>query len=368
MTMKRITCLCLALLLVSALVPALAPALALAQPAQTKTAADWFKEGETHYNLGNFSDAIEAFKKAFALETVESNKAVYLFNIAQSYRFAKDCSNAQFFYKRFLALNPPLSPTKRAEIEARIKELEDCARQQEAIKNRPPDTAFKPDGSNGGDGTRPDETGKGPAKGTEVAEKRDPAGGGEDDPDEDLGAQKAAGQPPRVVSVRLTGGGSKLSAGNLPIPLQATGALIGGYPIPLDNVVLEVGGGFTFTPVPFAGPMMESKTAQLIGVMANVGLTYLAHPMIGVRGDLGIGARWFNGVGESPFTAFAPTSGALPMFHLRVGVSADLAITPNIVATVAPIAFSYSPPPSGLRDDIKSITAVDFMVGLGYRM
>jgi tetratricopeptide (TPR) repeat protein len=359
MTMKRITCLCLALLLV--------PTLALAQPAQPKTAADWFKEGETHYNLCNFSDAIEAFKKAFALETVQSNKAVYLYNIAQSYRFGKDCSNAQFFYKRFLALNPPLSPAKRGEIEARIKELEDCARQQEAIKNRPPDTNLKPDGSDG-DGTTPDEAGKGPGKGTEVAEKRDPDEGGEDDPDEGLGVQKPAGQPPRVVSVRLTGGGSKLSAGDLPIPVQATGALIGGYPIPMDNVVLEVGGGFTFTPVPFAGPMMESKTAQLIGVMANVGLTYLAHPRVGVRGDLGVGARWFNGVGESPFTDFAPTSGALPMFHLRIGLSADFAITPNVVATVVPIAFSYSPPPSGLRDDIKSITALDFMVGLGYRM
>jgi hypothetical protein len=351
MTMKRITCVCLALLLV--------PALALAQPAPTKSAGDWFKEGETHYNLGNFSDAIDAFKKAFALETVESNKAVYLYNIAQSYRFAKDCSNAQFFYKRFLALNPPLSPAKRGEIEARIKELEDCARQQEAIKNRPPDTNLKPDGSEGdGEGTRPD-------PGTGVAEQ--PGSDAGDDPD-DLGVQKPAEQPPRVVSVRLTGGGSKLSAGDLPIPLQATGALIGGYPIPMGHVVLEVGGGFTFTPVPFTGPMMESKTAQLIGVMANVGATYLAHPKVGVRGDLGIGARWFNGVGESPFTGFAPTSGALPMFHLRLGVSADFAITPNIVATVVPIAFSFSPPPSGLRDDIKSIRALDFMVGLGYRM
>lgn len=359
--MKRITCLCLALLLV--------PALALAQPAQTKTAGDWFKEGETHYNLGNFSDAIEAFKKAFALETVESNKAVYLYNIAQSYRFAKDCSNAQFFYKRFLALNPPLSPAKRGEIEARIKELEDCARQQEAIKNRPPDTNLKPDGTDGSEGTKPDpDTGKGTGKGTGVAERPDGDGGGEDDPGDDLGVQKPAEQPPRVISVRLTGGGSKLSAGDLPIPLQATGALIGGYPIAMDKLVLEVGGGFTFTPVPFAGPMMESKTAQLIGVMANVGATYLAHPKVGLRGDLGIGARWFNGVGESPFTGFAPTSGALPMFHLRLGVSADFAITPNIVATVVPIAFSFSPPPSGLRDDIKSIRALDFLVGLGYRM
>lgn len=356
--MKRMTCSCFALLLV--------PALAWAQP---KTPNEWFKEGETHYNLGNFSDAIEAFKKAFALETSESNKAVYLYNIAQSYRYAKDCSNAQFFYKRFLALNPPLDARKRAEIEARIKELEECARQQEAIKNKPPDQNLKPDGDGNGDGngTR---TGPGDGKGPDVAIKKDPDDGTDDDDDDDpdVGVREPADAPPRVVSLRLAGGGAKISAGDLPVPVQATGALIGGYPIAIDKVILELGAAFTFTPIPFEGAMMTSKTAQLIGLVANAGATYVVHPKVGLRGDLGIGAQWFNGVGESPFTMFAPTSGALPMFHLRVGVSADFAITPNIVATVVPIVFSFSPPAAGLREDIKSIRALDFMVGLGYRM
>jgi len=56
------------------------------------------------------------------------------------------------------------------------------------------------------------------------------------------------------------------------------------------------------------------------------------------------------------------------MFHVRVGASADYAITPNVIATITPIAFSYSPPKEGLKDDIKSITRLDFMLGLGYRM
>ncbi len=358
MTMKRMTCLLFAWLLV--------PALASAQP---KTPADWFKEGETHYNLGNFSDAIEAFKKAYALETVESNKAVYLYNIAQSYRYAKDCSNAQFFYKRFLAQNPPIDAKKRAEIEDRIKELEECARNTEAIKNKPPDQNLKPGGEGLGPGTGPG-TGTGPGstetKGPEVAEKNPDGTIDETDPDDRVPAPADA--PPRVVSVRLAGGGAKITAGDLNVPIQATGALIGGYPLAFDKLILELGAGFTFTPVPFEGQMMASKTAQLIGLVANVGATYLAHPKVGVRADVGIGAQWFNGVGESPFTNFAPTSGALPMFHLRVGVSADYAITPNIIATVVPLAFSYSPPATGLREDIKSIRALDFMVGLGYRM
>ena len=174
--------------------------------------------------------------------------------------------------------------------------------------------------------------------------------------------------PPRLVSVRLVAGLASISAGDLDVPPQATGALIGGYPIPLDKLVLELGAAFTFTPVPFEGPMMASKSAQLIGLVANAGATYTVIPKLGVRGDLGLGVQWFNGIGESPFTSFAPTSGALPMFHLRVAVSADYAITPNVIATVVPLTFSYSPPAAGLRDDIKSILALDFMLGLGYRM
>ena len=56
------------------------------------------------------------------------------------------------------------------------------------------------------------------------------------------------------------------------------------------------------------------------------------------------------------------------MFHLRIAASADYAITKNVLITAIPVAFSYSPPPNGLREDIKSITAIDFMIGLGYRM
>jgi len=362
--MKRITSLLIGVLL-------LAPALASAQP---KTPADWYREGETQYNLGNFTDAIEAFKKAFALETSDSKKSAYLYNIAQAYRYAKDCSNAQFFYKRFLALrdtdkDKPLDPKKRAEIEARIKELEECARQQEAIKNKPPDN-LKPDDPSGGTGTGTGKSDPG-NKGPDVAVKKDPNGGDGGDGgggDDDLKVRKPAEAPPRLVSVRLVGGGAKISAGDLDVPIQATGALIGGYPIVIDKLLVEVGAGFTFTPVPFEGLMMASKTAQLIGLVANVGGTYTVVPKLGVRGDLGIGVQWFNGVGESPFTNNAPTSGALPMFHLRLGVSADYAITPNFVATIAPLAFSYSPPAAGLREDIKSIRALDFMVGLGYRM
>lgn len=338
----------------------MASSLAAAQP---KTADDWYKEGETQYNLGNFTGAVDAFKKGFELEPNESKKAAYLYNVAQAYRQNKDCSNAQFFYKRYLALKEndtkkPLKPEKRAEIEERIKELDECAKQQEAIRNKPPDSNLRPDG----DDPRPDDTKPDPKDVGDVSDTT------EEDEDEDGITATTPAPGPTVLSARLTGGGAKITTGDLDVPLQATFALIAGYPIAInEQLTLEVGAGFTFTPVPYES-MGMSKSAKLMAVVANAGVTFAVAEKIGLRADVGLGALFFTGVSESPFTDNQPTSGALGMFHTRVALSADYAFTPNVIATLTPIAFSYSPPKEGLREDITSITAIDFMVGLGYRM
>ncbi len=112
-------------------------------------------------------------------------------------------------------------------------------------------------------------------------------------------------------------------------------------------------------------------TGTFTSVLADAGATYTVAPKIGVRADLGVGVLVFGGISApgSPFTNMgASTSGALTMFAVRAAVAADYAITQNIIATVTPFAFTYSPPKAGLRDDIKSITGFDFMLGIGYRM
>lgn len=340
----------------------LAPALAFAQPSSAKKADDYYKEGETQYNLGNFQGAVDAFKKGFELEPSASKKAAYLYNVAQAYRQNKDCGNAQFFYKRYLALKEndtkkPLKPEKRAEIGDRIKELDECARQQEAIRNKPPEN-LTPDGEV--------ETDVKPGDGKQVAEVTEPG-----DDDDDGITETAPATVPRVIAVRLTGGAARLTAGDLPIPTLATAALFAGYPISVaDKLVVEVGAGFTYTRVPFVmgGAGGESRTASLVAVIANVGAAYAVHPKVSLRGELGAGGLFFMGASESPFTDNQETTGALGMAHVRVGVSADFAITPNLVITATPFAFSYSPPKEGLREDIESLTEIDFMVGLGYRM
>jgi hypothetical protein len=350
----------------------LVPALAWAQP---RTADEWYKEGENQYLLGNFEKAIEAFKQGFTLETNESKRAVYLYNVAQAYRQENDCKNALFFYKRFLALKnndtvKPLPAKTRKEVEDRIADLETCVQQATTIGKKPPTISVPPDGD-AGDKTPPPvgDTGhKDSPKDVATAPTHGPGEAG----DNDVPEPRPVKRGPHVISARLIGGGTKVTAGDNNVPVQATFALLAGYPIAINKkLTLEAGAAFTFTPVPYTvntGGSDMSRTAQLLGLVGNAGVTYEVAPKIGVRGDLGLGALFFDSVSESVFTAGAPTSGALTMFHLRAGISGEYAVTPNLMVTAPAIAFSYSPPKDGLAPDIKSITSFDFMVGIGYRM
>jgi tetratricopeptide (TPR) repeat protein len=353
----------------------LVPALVWAEP---KTSDEWYKEGENLYTLGNFEKAVEAFKQGFSLETNESKKAAYLYNVAQSYRQLNDCKNELFFYRRFLALKDndtvkPLSPKMRKDVEGWITESEACVQQATALGKKPPTNNLPPDGDSGD--KNPSSTGDGHKDTRKDNHKDVAARGNQGHDDEDDGGsitKPAHLTGPHVISARLTGGGTKVGAGSIDVPVQFTAALVAGYPIAInDKLTVDAGAAFTFTPVPYnagTASMVRNETAQLIGLMANAGATYEVIPKLGVRGDVGLGALFFANVSESPFTSFAPTSGALTMFHLRAALSADYAFTPNIVGTVTPIAFSYSPPKDGLDPNIKAITSIDFMLGIGYRM
>lgn len=343
----------------------LVPALAWAAPS---TAAEWFKQGEKDYTLGNFDKAVEAFKKAFELETDESKRAAYVFNIAQAYRQSNDCVKAQFFYKRFISLKSndtvkPLSPEGRKVAEDFIRDLEPCVQQAKALGQRPPDGL-----DTSGQSERPTEAS--PAR-------RDPQVATAA-PVEDRGTEEDPEIPPpdtgpHVISARVAVGGTKITAGDIPVPVQVTFAATLGYPIAInDKLTVEAGGVFTFTPVPYQTAMTnempaQSKTAQMISGLANAGLAYEVYPRLYLRGDIGLGALVFREVTASRFTEGRPTSGGLAMLHVRAAASLDYAVTPNVVVTV-PLAFSYSPPKEGLADSINAITSFDFMAGIGYRM
>jgi len=208
----------------------LVPALVWAEP---KSADDWYKEGENQYNLGNFDKAVEAFKQGFSLETNESKKAAYLFNVAQSYRQANDCGHALFFYRRFLALKEgdtvkPLSAQTRKEVGDWIRELEVCVQQATAVGKRPPNTNLPPDG----EGSDKPVTSSGDAGRTEPPKKPIAAAGtegpGGDNEDHGETPEPDLITVPHVFATRFTFGGTVVSAGALDIPVQVTFALTGG--------------------------------------------------------------------------------------------------------------------------------------------
>lgn len=352
----------------------LVPMLAAAQP---KSPDDWYKEGETQYNLGNFDKAADAFKQGFALETVESKKSAYLYNVAQAYRQGGKCRDALFFYKRYLALKDadtakPLSAEKREQTERLITEQEECVKKLDSNASTPPGNTLPPEGNGSATTTT---TGTGHGSGSTVVAQ---TGGTGNDEGSDSGEEEPSTPtvmtPPKLFSARFDGGAAKISAGSaLTIPVQASFALVAGYPVFVQNQLeIDAGIAASFTPLPYTNTItMAKQNATFITALADAGATYFVTPRIGLRADVGVGVLLFSGISDAgnPFTDMgAPTSGALTMLAVRGAVSGDYLITNNVFATLTPIAFTYSPAKSGLREDIKSITRLDFMVGVGYRM
>ena len=63
-----------------------------------KEAKDHYEQGIVQYNLTNYQEAIDHFKKAYEL----TKAPALLFNIAQAYRLKKDYSIAKTFYQNYV--------------------------------------------------------------------------------------------------------------------------------------------------------------------------------------------------------------------------------------------------------------------------
>ncbi len=337
--------------------------------ADEATARAHFDAGEKAYNLGSFPEAAELFRKAYE----QWPEPAFLFNLAQTYRQIGDCKQAAFFYKRFLSLKEqdakkPIKPELKVEVEKRIAELEECMKRE--IASKPPTTLDGGGGTTGGTQT---------ATGGDVG-GGDTGGGGDvgggDDGGGDDGGVVVTSDRPKMIALRLGVGAGKLGAGDLPTKLQFATTLIAGYPLWFgDKIRLDVGAGFSFTPVPYttappAGARPVKVNAKVMGIFANAGPTYMVTPKIGLRADVGVGVQVFSGLGmeTNPFTLNGgAASGPLSSVLVRTALSADYAVTPNLVVTFTPIAFSYSPAPEGFDPEISSLTTVSVLAGISYQ-
>ncbi len=83
-----------------------------------------YGEGQKAYADGDFRVAATKFRAAYDLEP----DPAYLYNIAQAYRFAKQCHHSVTFYKRFLVAMPD-APNKQ-EVGKFLVEVSACAKSQ----------------------------------------------------------------------------------------------------------------------------------------------------------------------------------------------------------------------------------------------
>jgi tetratricopeptide (TPR) repeat protein len=93
-----------------------------------------YETASKQYDLRDFANAIDNFKKAYALLP----EPLFLFDIAQSYRQLHDCENARSFYKSYIR-NAPDAPN-RDKVDKFLAEMEKCvadARPVEATGTTP---------------------------------------------------------------------------------------------------------------------------------------------------------------------------------------------------------------------------------------
>ena len=95
-------------------------------------AKEHFQRGTSYYDLGRYADAIKEFEAAYELK----NDPAFLYNLAQSYRLAGDAEQALHFYRTYLRYVP--KPANRAEIDERIKALEQQLAQKGTTPTQPP--------------------------------------------------------------------------------------------------------------------------------------------------------------------------------------------------------------------------------------
>src|SRR4051812_27640544 len=111
---------CASITLVSGMLladPAAGPAPA-ADAARRARVERLFEQGQAHYDLAEYEDAIARFREAYEL----SSAPLLLFNIAQAYRLKGECARALPAYRNFVRVAP--DSTHRATAEEHVKKLQ----------------------------------------------------------------------------------------------------------------------------------------------------------------------------------------------------------------------------------------------------
>ena len=107
---------------------------ALSAAAEDKEAArKAYSEASRYYNLNQYAEALEAFKRAYW----NYEDPVFLFNIAQCHRLLKHKSEAIDFYRSYLRNAP--NAKNRVEVQRIVADLEESLQKDRTLATAPPE-------------------------------------------------------------------------------------------------------------------------------------------------------------------------------------------------------------------------------------
>ncbi len=114
------------LLVALGLVCALATAVGAqpAPPSNEDRARELYEKGNRHFKLGEYDEAIEAFKESYRL----SEAPLLLYNLAQAHRLKGSCAQAALLYRNYLR-DDPKGPYAAA-AKQQLPKMEKCAKEK----------------------------------------------------------------------------------------------------------------------------------------------------------------------------------------------------------------------------------------------
>lgn len=319
--------------------------------ADRQKAAVLYDEGQRHYNLAEYDQAIDKFRQSYYL----SNEPLLLFNIGQALRLKGDCDQALHSYRAYLRERS--SPENRKQVDEAIAICEEKVDQE--ARRVAAEQAADGQGEGGGEVRR----GGGADAGGDD--------GAEDDGTTDIEDSADAPRRRRVFTSRAAVGPALASIGEVDTGLLVSGAFGLGVPIDLGRASLDAGALVTYTPVPWDSETGDaSGTAGLTGLLVNVGLGVpLGGGRVSARLDAGAGVLVLSGITRDSNPFLNPderATGSLRMLHARLAAGLEVAVSDTVALLAQPVV-SYSPA-KDLRDDISSIVQVELLLGAALRL
>ena len=308
-----------------------------------------YKSAKKKYNLGEFEAAIALFKEAYD----EFEAPAYLYNIAQAYRQLGNCKKSLFFYERFLAEKP--GSDQEATIKGYVAELEsECGEESsdakmitevdDPIKKPPP-----PAPELGETGAVPASTVSAKTSGGAVT-----AGPITDEP-----------RGPLVVASAEVGL-ALFQMGEVSTPVAPTLRIGAAYPVLEGALRVDVGVNLLLSTMSYREAMGDSSVL-FSSYLLNAGASYGLSEVLRIGGDVGVGLFRFAGVESgNPFTAGSSAQDAHTSVALRLGASAQYALSEDMLLSLSP-AFSYAGAHDELASDIGAVTNLQILTGVRYR-